>query len=227
MQKPIRAYADARTAEANKPFFGWNAGVSAGIDLTLGLSLQLWKWKKEIAEIDPINLVDKDLVAVPSRIEIADERLSRNVMKGDTCHVKYRVKGYNAITGSEYSIPLACVKIEKDGGGEIDSQQWKGIDYFYTNKDGEIDVVYTQTDTIPATLKATLITGDEDRDKETKEWKAIIYDYRLTAQNVDPSDNSLIATMNGIAYPEVLLERFVKDNSDVNGSWNPMSVVPL
>ena len=53
----IRAYADARTAEANKPFFGWNAGVSAGIDLTLGLSLQLWKWKKEIAEIDPINLV--------------------------------------------------------------------------------------------------------------------------------------------------------------------------
>lgn len=223
----IRAYADARTAEANKPFFGWNAGVSAGIDLTLGLSLQLWKWKKEIAEIDPINLVDKDLVAVPSRIEIADERLSRNVMKGDTCHVKYRVKGYNAITGSEYSIPLACVKIEKDGGGEIDSQQWKGIDYFYTNKDGEIDVVYTQTDTIPATLKATLITGDEDRDKETKEWKAIIYDYRLTAQNVDPSDNSLIATMNGIAYPEVLLERFVKDNSDVNGSWNPMSVVPV
>ena len=215
----IRAYADARTAEANKPFFGWNAGVSAGIDLTLGLSLQLWKWKKEIAEIDPINLVDKDLVAVPSRIEIADERLSRNVMKGDTCHVKYRVKGYNAITGSEYSIPLACIKIEKDGGGEIDSEQWKGADYFYTNMDGEIDVVYTQTDTIPAVLKATLITGDEDRDKETKEWKTIIYDYRLTAMDIDASDNSITATNSGKVQAKFKIEEYVKRSSETDGVW--------
>lgn len=215
----IRAYADARTAEANKPFLGWNAGVSAGIDLTLGLSLQLWKWKKEIAEIDPINLVDKDLVAVPSRIEIADERLSRNVMKGDTCHVKYRVKGYNAITGSEYSIPLACVKIEKDGGGEIDSEQWKGADYFYTNMDGEIDVVYTQTDTIPAVLKATLITGDEDRDKETKEWKTIIYDYRLTAMDIDASDNSITATNSGKVQAKFKIEEYVKRSSETDGVW--------
>jgi hypothetical protein len=215
----IRAYADARTAEANKPFFGWNAGVSAGLDLTLGLSLQLWKWKKEIAEIDPINLVDRDLVAIPSRIEIADERLTRNVMKGDTCPVKYRVKGYNAITGSEYSIPLACVKIEKDGGGEIDSQQWKGADYFYTNKDGEVDVVYTQTDTIPAVLKATLITGDEERDKETKEWRTVYYDYRLTAPDADATDNSITATNSGKVQAKFKIEEYVKRSSETDGVW--------
>ena len=215
----IRAYADARTAEANKPFFGWNAGVSAGIDLTLGLSLQLWKWKKEIAEIDPINLVDCDLVAIPTKIEIADERLTRNVMKGDTCHVTYRVKGYNAITGSEYSIPLACVKIEKDGGGEIDSQQWKGADYFYTNKDGEIDVVYTQTDENPATLKATLITGDEDRDMETKEWRTVYYDYRFTAPDADEPEHSVQATRAGKADVKYQVEEFVKYNADDEGQW--------
>jgi len=215
----IRAYADARSAEANKPFFGWNAGISAGLDLTLGLSLQLWKWKKEIAEIDPINLVDRDLVAIPSRIEIADERLTRNVMKGDTCHVKYRVKGYNAITGSEYSIPLACVKIEKDGGGEIDSQQWKGADYFYTNKDGEVDVVYTQTDTIPAVLKATLITGDEERDKETKEWRTVYYDYRLTAPDADATDNSITATNSGKVQAKFKIEEYVKRSSETDGVW--------
>ncbi|MBQ8158405.1 MAG: BACON domain-containing protein [Prevotella sp.] len=215
----VRAYADARSAEANKPFFGWNAGISAGIDLTLGLSLQLWKWKKEIAEIDPINLVDRDLVAIPSRIEIADERLSRNVMKGDTCHVKYRVKGYNAITGSEYSIPLACVKIEKNGGGEIDSEQWKGADYFYTNMDGEVDVVYTQTDENPATLKATLITGDEDRDKETKEWHTVYYDYRFTAPDADEPEHSVQATRAGKADVKYQVEEFVKYNADDEGQW--------
>ena len=215
----IRAYADARTAETNKPFFGWNAGVSAGIDLTLGLNLQLWKWKKEIAEIDPINLVDRDLVAIPTKIEMADERLTRNVMKGDTCHVKYSVKGYNAITGSEYSIPLACVKIEKDGGGEIDSQQWKGADYFYTNKDGEVDVVYTQTDTIPAVLKATLITGDEERDKETKEWRTVYYDYRLTAPDADATDNSITATNSGKVQAKFKIEEYVKRSSETDGVW--------
>lgn len=215
----IRAYADARTAEANKPFFGWNAGVSTGVDLTLGLNLDLYFWKKEIGEIDPINLIDRDLVAVPTKIEIDDSRLTRNVMKGDTCHVKYRVKGYNRITGSEYNIPLACVKIEKDGGGEIDSEQWKGADYFYTNRNGEIDVVYTQTDTIPATLKATLITGDEERDKEAKEWKTIIYDYRLTAMDIDASDNSITATNSGKVQAKFKIEEYVKRSSETDGVW--------
>ena len=220
----IRAYADARTAEANKPYFGWNAGVSTGADLTLGLSLDLYFWEKDLGEIDPINLIDYDLVAVPTKIEIDDaEHLTRNVMKGDTCHVKYRVKGFNRITGSEYNIPFALVKIEKDGGGEIESDQLKGDDYFYTNRNGEIDIVYTQSDTIPATLKATLITGDEERDHKAKEWKTIVYDYRLTV----PNEDGINATMGGNAKGAFTLEEFVKSDANVNGTWKGMNGITI
>ena len=222
----IRAYADGRTAEANKPYFGWNAGVSTGADLTLGLSLDLYFWEKELGEIEPINLIDYDLVAVPTKIEIDDaEHLTRNVMKGDTCHVKYRVKGFNRITGSEYNIPLALVKIEKDGGGEIESDQLKGDDYFYTNRNGEIDIVYTQNDTIPATLKATLITGDEERDAEAKEWKTVLYDYRLTAPEAD--GNSVDATRAGKAEIKFQLEEYTKPFADQNGYWQGKGKVDI
>ena len=211
----IRAYADARTAEANKPFFGWNAGVSTGVDLTLGLNLDLYFWKKEIGEIDPINLIDRDLVAVPTKIELEGDTISR-VLKGTTHEVKYKVKGYNSITGSEYLIPGALVKIESLGGGEIDSEQWKGSDYFYSNWDGEVIVKYTQTDSIPGYLKATLITGDEERDAECRNWRSEVVDFRFTAV---AEANSISATRAGKAEAEFLLEEWTKSKADENGRW--------
>ena len=211
----VRAYADARTAEANKPFFGWNAGVSTGVDLTLGLNLDLYFWKKEIGEIDPINLIDYDLVAVPTKIELEGDTISR-VLKGTTRDVKYTVKGFNRITGSEYAIPGALVKIESLGGGEIDSEQWKGSDYFYSNLAGEVVVKYTQTDTIPGYLKATLITGDEERDKECRNWHSEVVDFRL---NVNADDNEVFATRSGKAEVEYVLEEYTKQKEEENGVW--------
>ena len=211
----VRAYADARTAEANKPFFGWNAGVSTGVDLTLGLNLDLYFWKKEIGEIDPVNLIDYDLVAVPTKIELEGDTISR-VLKGTTRDVKYTVKGFNRITGSEYAIPGALVKIESLGGGEIDSEQWKGSDYFYSNLAGEVVVKYTQTDTIPGYLKATLITGDEERDKECRNWHSEVVDFRL---NVNADDNEVFATRSGKAEVEYVLEEYTKQKEEENGVW--------
>jgi len=211
----VRAYADARTAEANKPFFGWNAGVSTGVDLTLGLNLDLYFWKKEIGEIDPVNLIDYDLVAVPTKIELEGDTISR-VLKGTTRDVKYTVKGFNRITGSEYAIPGALVKIESLGGGEIDSEQWKGSDYFYSNLAGEVVVKYTQTDTIPGYLKATLITGDEERDKECRNWHSEVVDFRL---NVNADDNEVFATRSGKAEVEYVLEEYTKQKEKENGVW--------
>ena len=211
----VRAYADARTAEANKPFFGWNAGISTGVDLTLGLNLDLYFWKKEIGEIDPINLIDYDLVAVPTKIELEGDTISR-VLKGTTRDVKYTVKGFNRITGSEYAIPGALVKIESLGGGEIDSEQWKGSDYFYSNLAGEVVVKYTQTDTIPGYLKATLITGDEERDKECRNWHSEVVDFRL---NVNADDNEVFATRSGKAEVEYVLEEYTKQKEEENGVW--------
>ena len=211
----VRAYADARTAEANKPFFGWNAGISTGVDLTLGLNLDLYFWKKEIGEIDPVNLIDYDLVAVPTKIELEGDTISR-VLKGTTRDVKYTVKGFNRITGSEYAIPGALVKIESLGGGEIDSEQWKGSDYFYSNLAGEVVVKYTQTDTIPGYLKATLITGDEERDKECRNWHSEVVDFRL---NVNADDNEVFATRSGKAEVEYVLEEYTKQKEKENGVW--------
>ena len=207
----IRAYADARTAEANKPFFGWNAGVSAGIDLTLGLSLQLWKWKKEIAEIDPINLVDKDLVAVPTKVELEGDTLTR-VLLGTTRDVKYTVKGHNSITGSDYNIPGALLKVESLGGGKIDKESG----YYYTGLDGTATVQFEQNDTIPGYLKVTLITGDEERDAECRNWRSEVVDFRFTAV---AEANSISATRAGKAEAEFLLEEWTKSKADENGRW--------
>lgn len=221
----LRAYADARTAESNKPYFGWNAGVSTGVDLTLGLSLDLFFWEKELGEIEPINLVDYDLVELPYRIERTGNEV-RGMMQGDTCHVTYQVWGKNRITNSEYRIPGALLHLEKTGGGTITSDQMIDQDgeFYRTNQNGEILLVFTQNDTIPATVNATLVTGDEERDKETQEWRTVIKDYRLTAPDVDDT-NSVTARSSGTADIRYLLEEYTKSKEDVDGHWQGLNGV--
>ena len=218
----LRAYADARTAESNKPYFGWNAGVSTGVDLTLGLSLDLFFWEKELGEIEPINLVDYDLVELPYRFDLMN-KASRNVMPGDTCHIIYQVKGKNRITNSEYLMPGALVKVEKLGGGTITSDQMIDQDgeFYRTNADGEVVLVYTQSDAAAAKINATLVTGDEERDKEAVEWKSTIKDYRLTALEVDETTNSVTARSSGKADVRFLLEEYTKSSTEPSdeGQW--------
>lgn len=206
----IRAYADARTAEANKPYFGWNAGVSTGADLTLGLSLDLYFWEKDLGEIEPINLVDYDLVAVPTKIELEGDTISR-VLKGKTHEVKYTVKGHNSITGSDYLIPGALVKVESLGGGKIDKEEG----YYYTGWDGTVSVQFEQSDTIPGYLKATLVTGDEERDKECRNWHSEVVDFRFTAV---ADDNAISATRAGKAEATFILEEYTK-TGEYKGYW--------
>ena len=221
----LRAYADARTAESNKPYFGWNAGVSTGVDLTLGLSLDLFFWEKELGEIEPINLVDYDLVELPYRIERTGDEV-RGMMQGDTCHVAYKVWGRNRITNSDYLMPGALLHLEKTGGGTISSDQMVDQDgeFYRTNKDGEILLVFTQNDTIPATINATLVTGDEERDKETQEWRTVIKNYRLTAPDVDDT-NTVTARSSGTADIRYLLEEYTKSKEDEDGRWQGLNGV--
>lgn len=226
----IRAYADARTAESNKPYFGWNAGVSTGVDLTLGLSLDLFFFEKDLGEIEPINLVDFDLVELPYRFELMN-KANRNILPGDTCHIIYQVKGKNRITNSEYLMPGALVKVEKTGGGTLTSDQMADQEgeFYYTNKNGEIVLVYTQSDDTPANIKATLVTGDEERDKEAVEWKATIKDYRLKALEVDETTNTVTASSSGKVNVKYLLEEYSKSSTETSdeGRWVGMNNVNL
>jgi hypothetical protein len=224
----IRAYADARAEKI--PYFGWDAGLTAGVDLTLGLSLDLFFWEKEIADIEPITLVDVDLVKAPQRIDMMNEA-SRNLMVGDTCHIIYRVMAKNNLTKSEFPLPGALLHIEKseDSGGTIDSDQKfnNNPEWCYTNKKGEVVVVYTQNDTIPAKINVTLMTGDEEQDIEVPEWSCAIKDYRLTALDVDETENSIIAGSNGKAEQKYLLEEYTKGDANTNGRWLGMNNVTV
>ena len=207
----IRAYADARTAEANNKWFGWNAGVSAGIDLTATLDLKLWKWEKTLAEIGPINLADRDLVAVPTKVELEGDTLVR-VLNGTTREVKYTVKGHNYLTGADYPVPGALLKVESLGGGKIDKESG----YYYTGLDGTAKVLFEQSDTIPGYLKVTLYTGDEERDAKCRNWHSEVVDFRFKAV---AEDNQISATRSGKAEPEFLLEEWTKKKEDENGEW--------
>ena len=224
----IRAYADARAEKI--PYFGWDAGLTAGVDLNLGLSLDLFFWEKEIGEIEPINLVNVDLFKAPQRIDMMCDN-SRNVMVGDTCHITYRVMAKNHLTQSEFPLPGALLHIEKseDGGGTIDSDQKfnDNPEWCYTNKKGEVVVVYTQNDTIPAKINVTLMTGDEEQDIEVPEWNCTIKDYRLTALDVDETENSIIAGSNGKAEQKYLLEEYTKGDAKTNGRWQGMNNVTV
>lgn len=224
----IRAYADARAETI--PYFGWDAGLTAGVDLTLGLSLDLFFWEKEIADIEPINLIDVDLVKAPQRIDMMNDK-NRNIMVGDTCHIIYRVMAKNNLTPSEFPLPGALLHIEKSegSGGTIDSDQKfnNNPEWCYTNKKGEVVVVYTQNDTIPAKINVTLMTGDEENDIEVPEWSCAIKDYRLTALDVDETENSIIAGSNGKAEQKFLLEEYTKGDSNTNGRWQGMNNVTV
>ena len=224
----IRAYADARAEEI--PYFGWDAGVTAGVDLTLGLSLDLFFFEKEIADIEPINLVDVDLVTLPQCIDMMSQA-NRNIMVGDTCHVIYRVMAKNRLTNSEFPLPGALLHVEKaeGSGGTIDSDQKfnNNPEWCYTNKKGEVVVVYTQNDTIPAKINVTLMTGDEEKDIEVPEWSCTIKDYRLTALDVDETDNSIIASSSGRAEQKYLLEEYTKGSAETDGRWQGMNNVTV
>lgn len=224
----IRAYADARAEKV--PYFGWDAGLTAGVDLTLGLSLDLFFFEKDLGEIDPINLIDVDLVKLPQRIDMISEA-DRNIMVGDTCHVVYRVMGKNHLTQSEFPLPGVLLHVEKaeGSGGTIDSDQKfnDNPEWCYTDKKGEVTVVYTQNDTIPAKINVTLMTGDEEKDIEVPEWSCTIKDYRLTALDVDETENSIIASSSGRAEQKYLLEEYTKSDAETNGRWQGMNNVTV
>ena len=84
-----------------------------------------------------------------------------------------------------------------------------------------------QNDTIPAKINVTLMTGDEEQDIEVQEWSCAIKDYRLTALDVDETENCIIAGSNGKAEQKYLLEEYTKGDAKTNGRWLGMNNVTV
>ena len=147
----LKASADGRLVDSK---VAWNAGVSTGVDLGLGLCLDLFFWKKDLGEIDPINVFDYPIVSLPDEIELQNEKEEQMLINAQK-EVTYHVTHKNGITGASYNAKGVLVKFEAEGG-EISSE------YDYTDTDGNVSVRYTPTKgTKGGVVKAEVMLGAE------------------------------------------------------------------
>lgn len=171
----LKAEADGRLVDNSK--VAWNAGISTGVDLGLGLCLDLFFWKKDLGEIDPVNVFDLPLVSLPDEIELQNEK-EEQMLVNNQKEVKYHVTNKNYLTGTSYNAPGVLVKFEAEGG-EISSE------YDYTDAQGNVSVMYTpKSGEKSGVVKAEVVLGAEP-EKEEDAMKADDYaieaiDYRLT-----------------------------------------------
>ena len=174
-QPYLKAEADGRLVDNS--MVAWNAGVSTGIDLGLGLCLDLFFWKKDLGEFDPINVFDQPLVSLPDEIELQNEKKEQMLIT-EQKEVKYHVTNKNYLTGASYNAPGVLVHFEAEGG-EISSE------YDFTDAQGNVSVKYTPTaGEKGGVVKAEVVLGAEP-EKEEDAMKADDYsieaiDYRLT-----------------------------------------------
>ena len=174
-QPYIKAEADGRLVDNS--MVAWNAGVSTGIDLGLGLCLDLFFWKKDLGEIDPVNVFDQPLVSLPDEIEMQNEK-EEQILITEQKEVKYHVTNKNYLTGTTYNAPGVLVHFEAEGG-DISSE------YDYTDSQGNVSVKYTPTaGEKGGVVKAEVVLGAEP-EKDEDAMKADDYsieaiDYRLT-----------------------------------------------
>ena len=184
----IKAEAHAQKVENN--LVAWDAGISTGVDLGLGLSLDLFFWEWELAPIDPINVFDFPLVKLPDAIELKSES-PKQMLKNNLAEVKYHVTNKNYITGTEYNAPGVLVKFEAEGGELQD-------EYAYTDTEGNVSAFFTLTDDVKGgKVKAEVVVptdgdddeggdeggeGDEEEGIKADDWEAEGIQYRLQAE---------------------------------------------
>ena len=197
-QPYIKAEADGRLVD--NQYVAWNAGVSTGVDLGLGLCLDLFFWKKDLGEIDPINVFDLPLVSLPDEIELLNEPEEEVLINGKR-EIKYHVTNKINLTGTTYNAPGVLVHFEAEGG-ELEDE------YGYTDKDGNVSAFFTLTDTKGGKVMAEVMLGaegeeaeegavvDEEEGIKADDWTALSIDYRLTpspaSQDIEKGETAAI-----------------------------------
>ena len=181
-QPYIKAEADGRLVD--NQYVAWNAGVSTGVDLGLGILLDLFFWEWQLADIDPINVFDLPLVSLPDEMELLNEPEEEVLMNGKR-EVKYHVTNKINLTGKTYNAPGVLVHFEAEGG-ELEDE------YGYTDKDGNVSAFFTLNDLKGGKVKAEVVLGAEGEEAEegtavdeedgikADDWTALAIDHRLT-----------------------------------------------
>ena len=213
-QPYIKAEADGRLVD-NK-YVAWNAGVSTGVDLGLGLCLDLFFWKKDLGEIDPINVFDIPLVSLPDEIKLLNEPEEEVLINGKR-EVKYHVTNKINLTGKTYNAPGVLVHFEAEGG-ELEDE------YGYTDKDGNVSAFFTLNDQKGGKVKAEVVLGAEGEEAEegaavdeedgikADDWTALAIDHRLT-----PSPASQEIEKDATAAIIYKLERYTSKTGEWTG----------
>lgn len=208
-QPYLKAEADGRLVD-NK-YVAWNAGVSTGVDLGLGLCLDLFFFKKDLGEIDPINVFDIPLVSLPEEIKLLNEPEEEVLINGKR-EVKYHVTHKINLTGKTYDAANVLVHFEAEGG-ELEDE------YGYTDKDGNVTAFFTLNDLQGGKVKAEVVLGaegEEDEDDEdaikADDWTALAIDHRLT-----PSPASQDIEKGATAAIVYKLERYTSKTGEWSG----------
>lgn len=213
-QPYIKAEADGRLVD--NQYVAWNAGVSTGIDLGLGLSLDLFFWEWQLADIDPINVFDVPLVSLPDEIKLLNEP-EEEVLIGGKREVKYHVTNKINLTGQTYNAPGVLVHFEAEGG-ELEDE------YGYTDQDGNVSAFFTLKEKDGGLVKAEVVLGAEGEEAEegtavdeedgikADDWKAIAIDHRLTP--TPASQEIEKGTTAAITYK---LERYTSKTGEWSG----------
>ncbi len=199
----VKAAADARLVEQR--YFGWNAGLSTGIDLELALNLDLFFIEKKLVEIDPINLFDLPIVALPEALSLKTDTPTL-MQTGEQKVIQYHATNKNHLTGTTYNGSRLLVHFEAEGG-TLDKE------YAYTDSEGNVEVTFTLVSTDEGNVKAEIVLGDEEEDPvEAELWEAEIINFRLTA-----TPTSQIIGEDGKAPISFKLEQY----TSLTGEWSP------
>jgi hypothetical protein len=213
-QPYIKAEADGRLVD--NQYVAWNAGVSTGVDLGLGLSLDLFFWEWQLADIDPINVFDIPLVSLPDEIKLLNEPEEEVLINGKH-EVKYHVTNKINLTGKTYNAPGVLVHFEAEGG-ELEDE------YGYTDKDGNVSAFFTLNDLKGGKVKAEVVLGAEGEEPEegtavdeedgikADDWTALAIDHRLT-----PSPASQEIEKDATAAIIYKLERYTSKTGEWTG----------
>lgn len=96
---------------------GWKAALYNGLDLRLGLGLDVFGWEKDIYESPTMNPVaDKLLFQAPARLRLLSPQSGTEVEAGESLTARFVAESYCPLTQKYYPCPLALVNFRPDAG---------------------------------------------------------------------------------------------------------------
>ena len=144
---------------------GWKAGLYNGLNLRVGLGLDVFGWEKDIYESPIMNPVaDKLLFQAPSRLRLLSPQSGTEVEAGESLTAHLVAESYCPLTQKYYPCPLALVNFRPDAGT-------CSPPYAAADANGELSVEWTTT-AQSKTLAAHIVDMEgNDIDKKTLDVK--------------------------------------------------------